>query len=76
MPIRLSLLSLALIAFSSFAMAQQGTPDEQAACRPDVRKFCFRVHESDGSQAYLACLQQNRDRLTAKCRAVLESHGV
>jgi hypothetical protein len=57
-------------------MAQQGTPEEQAACRPDVRKYCFRVHESDGSQAYLQCLQQNREKLTQRCRAVLESHGV
>ncbi|HLL26655.1 MAG TPA: hypothetical protein VKT73_03255 [Xanthobacteraceae bacterium] len=51
----------------------QGTPAEQAACRPDSVKFCrdaipdtFRV---------LACLQQNRERISKACREVLESHG-
>jgi len=51
----------------------QGTPEEQAACRPDVDRFCreavpdtFRV---------LACLQSERTRISAPCRRVLESHG-
>ena len=51
----------------------QGTPEEQAACRPDVDRFCreavpdtFRV---------LACLQSERARISAPCRRVLESHG-
>lgn len=51
----------------------QGTPEEQAACRPDVDRFCreavpdtFRV---------LACLQSERTRISAQCRRVLESHG-
>ncbi len=51
----------------------QGTPEEQAACKPDVNRFCqeavpdtFRV---------LACLQQARQRIGNPCRRVLESHG-
>ena len=51
----------------------QGTPEEQAACRPDVDRFCreavpdtFRV---------LVCLQSERARISAPCRRVLESHG-
>jgi hypothetical protein len=51
----------------------QGTPEEQAACRPDVSRMCkaatpdvFRV---------LACLQSHRPRLSRPCRAVLENHG-
>ena len=51
----------------------QGTPEEQAACRPDVDRFCreavpdtFRV---------LACLQSERARISAPCWRVLESHG-
>ena len=76
MSVRALLISAALIAASSIAMAQSGTPEEQAACRPDVRRFCYKVQESDGSSAYLECLQQHRARLTSRCRAVLESHGV
>lgn len=76
MSMRTLLMSAALISVSSIAMAQTGTPEEQAACRPDVRRFCYRIRESDGSNAYLQCLQQHRERLSRRCRAVLESHGV
>ncbi|MGO9419880.1 MMPL family transporter [Roseiarcus sp.] len=76
MSIRTLLVSAALIGASSIAMAQSGTPEEQTACRPDVRKFCFKVRESDGSTAYLQCLQEHREKLSSRCRAVLESHGV
>ena len=51
----------------------QGTPEEQAACAPDSKKFCsdaipdtFRV---------LACLQEHREQLRKACRQVLEDHG-
>ena len=51
----------------------EGTPAEQAACRRDSTTLCkdavpdtFRV---------LACLQQNRQRISKACREVLESHG-
>jgi hypothetical protein len=76
MSMRTLLMSAALISVSSIAMAQTGTPEEQAACRPDVRRFCYKIRESDGSNAYLQCLQQHRERLSARCREVLESHGV
>jgi hypothetical protein len=76
MSIRTLLVSAALIGASSIAMARSGTPEEQTACRPDVRKFCFKVRESDGSTAYLQCLQEHREKLASRCRAVLESHGV
>ena len=76
MSMRTLLMSAALISLSSAAMAQMGTSEEQAACRPDVRRFCYKVRESDGSNAYLQCLQQHRDRLSQRCRAVLEGHGV
>ena len=73
---RTLLASVLLIGAYSVAAAEQGTTDEQSACKPDVRRFCFKVHESDGPNAYLQCLQFNRQRLSARCRAVLESHGV
>jgi hypothetical protein len=76
MSVRALLIPAALIGLSSAAMAQSGTPEEQTACRPDVRRFCYKLHESDGTNAYLECLQQHRPKLTSRCRAVLESHGV
>ena len=51
----------------------QGTPEEQAACRPDSNKFC-RDAEPDTFRV-LACLQRNRLKISVTCRRVLESHG-
>ena len=76
MSVRRFSLVTALLVLSSSAMALSGTPEERAACRPDVRRFCYRIKESEGSGAYLQCLQEHRAKLTARCRAVLESHGV
>jgi Cysteine rich repeat len=76
MSMRTLLMSAALIGLSSIAMAQTGTPEERAACRPDVRRFCYKIREGERSNAYLQCLQQHRERLSSRCRAVLESHGV
>ncbi len=76
-------ISLAGGAFESFAQGPlppppflpnfQGTPREQAACRPDVVKMCkdfipdtFRI---------LACLQAHRGRLSSPCYDVLRSNG-
>ena len=74
--IRTIFLSAAMTGLSTLAIAQSGTPDEQASCRPDVRRFCYKVNEAEGSNAYLQCLQEHRAKLTARCRAVLESHGM
>lgn len=51
----------------------EGTPQEQAACRPDSNKFC-REAEPDSFRV-LSCLQRNRAKLSRACRRVLESHG-
>ena len=69
------LLSTAFIAASSLAFAQSGTPEEQAACRPDVRRFCHAIKEQDGDDAFLACLELHRDELSVACRNVLKDHG-
>jgi hypothetical protein len=73
---RAILVSTAMIGLTSVATAQSGTPEEQAACRVDVRKFCYKVKEAEGTNAYLQCLQEHRAKLSASCRAVLENHGV
>jgi len=69
------LLSAAFVALSSVAFAESGTPQEQAACRPDVRRFCHTVKERDGDDAFLACLELHRDNLSTACRDVLKDHG-
>ena len=73
--------SLALILLSlsvtTGAIAQQqrsGTPQEQAACSRDVQRFCRPVIDQ-GDFTILACLQQNRPKLTAACNQVLKNHG-
>jgi hypothetical protein len=69
----LILLSLSI---SACAIAQQrsGTPEEQAACSRDVQRFCRPVIDQ-GDFTILACLQQNRPKLTAACNQVLKNHG-
>jgi hypothetical protein len=71
----LILLSLSV---TTGAIAQQqqrsGTPQEQAACSRDVQRFCRPVIDQ-GDFTILACLQQNRPKLTAACNQVLKNHG-
>jgi Cysteine rich repeat len=77
MMIRIFVLVAALAAASSIAIAQgfmKGTPAEEAACRPDVRRYCHSV-VGDGHGAVLACLKEHRGKLHRACRKVLESHG-
>ena len=44
------------------------------ACARDVQRFC-RPLMDQGDFVILACLQQNRAKLTAPCRQVLTNHG-
>jgi hypothetical protein len=76
MTFRKTLLILILAGASSAAVAQSsGTPEEQAACRPDVRRFCGKLPPGAGDMEYLKCLEVHRDDLTKKCLAVLVDHG-
>ncbi len=76
MTIRAILVSGLLLSMTTAALAQfSGTPEEQAACRPDVRRFCYKLRPDEGSNAFLQCLQAHRSRLTRQCRAVLERHA-
>ena len=59
------------IVMASAASAQQQGHD---ACARDVTRFC-RAHINEGDQAVLACLQQNRARLSKACAKVLADHG-
>ena len=53
-----------------------GTPEDRAACRRDVRKFCRHIKASTGNDAFLQCLQEHRAKLSKACGQVLRSHGV
>jgi hypothetical protein len=74
------LLALILLSLSvsTGAIAQQqqrsGTPEEQAACSRDVQRHCRPVIDQ-GDFTVLACLQQNRPKLTKACEQVLKNHG-
>jgi hypothetical protein len=74
-------LVLALFMVTTASVAQQGgsqgTPQEQAACSPDVFKFCKPLLNSNAPSTFsiLACLKGNREQISKACRAVLESHG-
>jgi hypothetical protein len=59
-----------LVLMATAASAQQG----HDACARDVSRFC-RAHMNDGDQVVLACLKQNRERLSRACAKTLADHG-
>ena len=64
-----------LIFFSTVAVAQHsGEKSEQTACARDVSRHCRKIIDQ-GDFAVLACLQQNRTKLSAACNRVLINHG-
>lgn len=68
------LLGLASFAGSSMAEAQQdyrGTPEQRAACRPDVYRLC--PGEIPNVRAITRCLERNMSRLSPACRTVFEN---
>ena len=71
-------LAVLSLSFSTGAVAQpqerSGTPEEQAACSRDVQRYCRPVIDQ-GDFTVLACLQQNRPKLTKACDQVLKNHG-
>ena len=71
----LALLSLS-VSTGAFAAAAQrsGTPEEQKACARDVQRFCRPVIDQ-GDFTILACLQQNRPKISQACDQVLKNHG-
>jgi len=68
------ILSSSLLATSAVAQQRSGTPDEQKACSRDVQRFCRSLMDQ-GDLTILACLQQNRPKLTSACNQVLKNHG-
>ena len=65
------LFALPFVLIASAASAQQQGHD---ACARDVSRFC-RAHMQEGDQVVLACLKQNRGKLSKACQQVLTDHG-
>jgi Cysteine rich repeat len=80
---RKTFLVITLLSLSAFTGAiaepvppqqRSGTPEEQKACARDVQKHCRSVMNQDDFTV-LACLQQNRPKLSSACNQVLVTHG-
>jgi hypothetical protein len=67
------LVLVALLSVGSSTVFAAGKSDDEAACRPDVRRFC---HTLTGDGPILRCLQENRQKLRKLCRSMLEGHGM
>jgi ATP-dependent Zn protease len=61
---------MAVVLTVSDASAQPG----HDACARDVSRFC-RAQINDSEQVVLACLKQNRAKLSKACEKVLTEHG-
>lgn len=71
----LSLVTIASASASISALAQnRGTPEQQKACGSDVSRYCRSVMQ-EGDFVILACLQQNRPKISKACDTMLKSHG-
>ncbi len=72
----LSLLSLSLApgAHAQQGAGRSGTAEEQAACTRDVQKFCRPVMDQ-GDFTVLACLKENRAKISQACDQVLKNHN-
>jgi hypothetical protein len=66
------LFAIPLILMASSASAQQKQGHD--ACARDVSRYC-RAQMQDGDQIVLACLKQNRARISKPCQQMLASHG-
>ena len=67
-------LTLLSVPVSTGARAHSGTEQEEKACTRDVQRFCRKLIDQ-GDFTILACLKENRPKLSPACRYVLVSHG-
>ena len=67
-------LILLSVPISAGALAHSGSEQEQQACTRDVQRFCRKLM-GQGDLIILACLKENRQKLSSACNDVLVSHG-
>jgi hypothetical protein len=55
----------------------QGSEQERAACRQDVKRLCQAElqRNRDDTLSITSCLQTNRAKISRGCRMALASHG-
>ena len=63
-----------LVLIASAASAQSKKKQGHDACARDVSRYC-RAQMQDGDQIVLACLKQNRAKISKACQQTLASHG-
>ena len=78
MKLCLMMLALFFVAATTTAQSKEkekademGTPEQRAACAPDVQRFCKHVKPEDGPFAYLSCLQEHQEKLRPVCVTVI-----
>ncbi|HXO70511.1 MAG TPA: hypothetical protein VN838_16225 [Bradyrhizobium sp.] len=67
-------LILLSVPVSTAALAHGGSEQDEKACGRDAQRFCRKLLDQ-GDFAMLACLKENRPKLSVACRDVLVSHG-
>jgi hypothetical protein len=67
-------LFLLYVSISVSALAHSGTDQDEKACLRDVQRFCRKLMDQ-GDLTVLACLKENRLKLSTACRDVLVGHG-
>jgi hypothetical protein len=67
-------LILLSVPVSTGALAHGGSEQDEKACGRDAQRFCRKLLDQ-GDFTILACLKENRPKLSAACRNALVSHG-
>ena len=70
----LFVIPLVFIASAAAAQTSQDLQKGQDACSRDVSRYC-RAQMQEGDQLVLACLKQNRAKISKGCQQMLASHG-
>jgi Cysteine rich repeat len=80
---KIAILVAATVVGSTVALAQlplplplpmpSGTPEDRAACEPDVQRHCKAAIPDQ--LRVLNCLQDNRSRISRACQGVLVKYG-
>ena len=65
---------LLFIASAATAQTPQDRQKGHDACSRDVSRYC-RAQMQEGDQIVLACLKQNRTKISKGCQQMLASHG-
>jgi hypothetical protein len=63
-------LTLLCVPASTRSLAHRGTDQEQQACTRDVQRFCRKLMDQ-GDFTILACLKENRPKLSPPCRSAM-----